>query len=310
MDDLWDDDEPVQSPPPRRSRRWRRLFVLGVMMVALWQLPQVTLVPASRDWPLQQAFPGIAGRLSSSGADWHWLGPIVYRNVLLETGDGQPLLAVDRLTIGRSPFLLAVRPTDLGRIVLQGGRLSTAVWQGGSTVETVLEPWLARLAETPTAPPPTPAVGRWGGGAGDQPAAQPSEVKGSLELIDFTVELIDLRHDDAWWITDLAATVPLSAAAATTGLPPIDTVLSGRLQHVGRVDRALRAARTDHGEHSRHPLRGRYHDLHRARFGRCHKLHLDGAERRPARLGRKQPDQPMFGHSRERSRLHDRHRKQ
>ena len=234
MDDLWDDDEPVQSPPPRRSRRWRRLFVLGVVMVALWQLPQVTLVPAIRDWPLQQAFPGIAGRLSSGGADWHWLGPIVYRNVLLETADGQPLLAVDRLTIGRSPFLLAVRPTDLGRIVLQGGRLSTAVWQGGSTVETVLEPWLARLAETPTAPPPTPAVGRWGGGAGDQPAAQPSEVKGSLELIDFTVELIDLRHDDAWWITDLAATVPLSAAAATTGLPPIDTVLSGRLQHVGQ----------------------------------------------------------------------------
>jgi hypothetical protein len=234
MDDLWDDDEPVLSPPPRRSRRWRRLFVLGLATVALWQLPQVTLVPAIRDWPLQQAFNGIAGRLSSGGAEWHWFGPIVYRDVLLEASDGQPLLAVDQLTIGRSPFLLAVRPMDLGRIVVQGGRLSTAVWQGGSTVETVLEPWLARLAEIPTAPPPTPAVDRWGGGTDDRPATQAPALNGSLELIDLTVELIDLRHDDAWWITDLAASVPLSAMATAGGLLPIDTVVSGRLRHVGQ----------------------------------------------------------------------------
>jgi len=236
MDDLWDDDEPVLSPPPRRSRRWRRLLALGLLALALWQLPRVTLIPAVRDWPLRQAFNGIAGQLSSGGADWHWFGPIVYRDVLLETSDGQALLAIDRLTIGRSPLRLVVQPADLGPVTVHGGRLSTAVWQGGSTIETVLAPWLDRLAEPPEPLPAAPAAGQWGAvAAGDQPAApQPAALNGSLELFDVTVELIDLRHHEAWWITELAATIPLTSAAVADGLPPIDTVVSGRLRQVGQ----------------------------------------------------------------------------
>ena len=244
MDDLWDDDEPVLLPPPRRSRRWRRLVLLALLGVTVWQLPRLTFIAAVRDWPLKQAFTGIAGQLGSGGADWHWFGPIVYRDVLVQTTDGQPLLAIDRLTIDRSPLALAVRPTDLGQIAIRGGRLSTAVWQGGSTIETVLKPWLAGLAERPEPQPAAPAVGHWGGvAAGEKPAAaEPAAVSGSLELVDLTVELIDLRHDDAWWITDLAATIPLeSTARAAGGLLPTDTVVSGRLRHVGRPQLVVRS---------------------------------------------------------------------
>jgi len=246
MDDLWDDDEPVLSPPPRRSRRWRRLLALGLLALALWQLPRVTLIPAVRDWPLRQAFNGIAGQLSSGGADWHWFGPIVYRDVLLETSDGQALLAIDRLTIGRSPLRLVVQPLDLGPVTVHGGRLSTAVWQGGSTIETVLAPWLDRLAEPPEPLPAAPAAGQWGAvAAGDQPAApQPAALNGSLELFDVTVELIDLRHHEAWWITELAATIPLTSAAVADGLPPIDTVVSGRLRQVGQPQLDVRDSST------------------------------------------------------------------
>ena len=231
MDDLWDDAELAPPPPPRRRRRWRRLLMLILSGLAFWQLPRVTVIPAVRDWPLQQAFSGLAGTLSSGGADWSWFGPIHYRGLLLTTSDGQPLLAIDELTINRNPLNLLVQPTNLGTVAIRGGRLSTAVWQGGSTLETVLEPWLARLAEPPPAAPPAPAVGHWGG-AGEPAAAAATTVTGAVELLDCTVELIDLRHEEAWWVTDLAATIPLPSPAAN-GLLPSDAVMSGRIRQVG-----------------------------------------------------------------------------
>ena len=233
MDDPWDDDEPVERPPPRRPRRWRRLLVLVLAAAAVWQLPLVAVLAPVRDWPLQQIFAGVAGRIRSGGADWGWFGPITYRGLLLETSDGQPLLAVDELSIDRSPLTLLLRPADLGVIRIRGGRLSTAVWQGGSTIETVLEPWLARQAAAAPAAPPV--VGQWGGIA-DVAVAEPAAPAATVELIDCTIELIDLRHSDTWWIDDLAATIPLRTGGGgqQAGSLPIDAVVGGRIRAVGK----------------------------------------------------------------------------
>ena len=229
MEDDWDeeDDELIASAP-RRSRWWRRLLLLLLLGLAGWQAPQVTRLGSVRDWPLQQLFSGLGGQLGSGAADWRWFGPITYHDLLVQTADGKPVLAIDRLQIERSPLSLALRPTALGRVRLDGVRLTTAVWEGGSTIETMVMPWLEQLQQ-PRPQPKAPVVGRWAGGA--VAAGSPATLSGTIEVHDATIELVDLRHGDSWWVTEVTAEIPLDNGWAGH-LLPANTILSGQVRHV------------------------------------------------------------------------------
>ncbi len=228
MDDAWDDDDELVVPSPRRRRR-RRWMLLLVVGLAVWQAPRLTIVGSIRDWPLRQVFVGLAGQCASGSAEWQWLGPIVYHDLVLTTTAGEPVLAIDRLEIPQSPLALAFRPTVLGRVRVSGLRLTTAVWQGGSTIETVLSPWVEQLQQTPPSPA-APAAGRWGGSKAV--AGAPAAVQGTIELRDATLELVDLRHEATWWLTDVAAEIPLTSTGQALDLLPADLVVSGRVHHV------------------------------------------------------------------------------
>ena len=213
MDDVQNDQkDSLRSVLLRRWRWFTRLIKLVVICFVIYHSPKLTRLKAVRDWPLENVFDGLAGQISSGSATWDWVGPIVYQDLLIKTSDGTPLLAVDRLEVNRNPLRLVLQPHDLGCIRLEGARLSTAVWDGGSTIETVLDPWIEKVsqsnrqesAQSPTDNSDTEIV------FGDTS----NHITGTVEIVDATIELTDLRHGDVWLLNDIAAVIPFPQSAA------------------------------------------------------------------------------------------------
>ena len=231
MDDVRNDQRnSLRSVLLRRWRWFTRLLKLVCVCFFIYQAPRLTGIQVVRDWPLEKVFEGLAGQISSGSATWDWFGPVVYRDLLIRTSDGEPLLAVDRLEVNRSPLGLVFQPHDVGRIRLEGGRLSTAVWNGGSTIETVLEPWIERISQTNQQTyTQSPAENK------DQkmPSGS-SHMTGTIEIVDTTIELTDLRHGDVWLLKEIAAVIPFPKYTES-GEPsffPSGTICSGALRHV------------------------------------------------------------------------------
>jgi len=165
---------------PRRGAVFS-LAALAVLLGGVWLLPGVLVLTDLRDRPLQAAFAGIAGTATSRSATWNWLGGIEYRDVVLADRTGRAVVAVPRIVIERGLAALVLDPRDLGTVRLIGGDAFIEVRPGGSTIEDLLAPWLATLAE------PTGAA-----------------VSFELEVLDGAIEFVDLTRRDAWRVTDLA----------------------------------------------------------------------------------------------------------
>ena len=81
------------------------------------------------------------------------------------------------------------------------------MWDGGSTIETVLDPWIEKVsqsnqqesAQSPTDNADTEIV------FGDTS----NHITGTVEIVDATIELTDLRHGDVWLLNDIAAVIPI-----------------------------------------------------------------------------------------------------
>jgi len=141
------------------------------------------------------------------------------------------LLAVDRLEVSRSLFRLVFRPYDVGRIRLEGARLSTAVWSGGSTIETVLEPWIKKLSQRNRQERFIRLA--------DNPNSETlsdlkaNDITGTVEIVDAIIELTDLRHGDVWLLHEIAAVIPFptSAAGVAPSFLPSGAICSGSIHH-------------------------------------------------------------------------------
>ena len=190
--------------------------------------PRVLVLTELRDRPLQAAFAGIAGGVTSRSATWNWLGGIEYRDVALVDAADRTVVAVERIVIDRGLAALVVDPRDLGTVRLVGGDAFIEVRPGGSTLEDILAPWLATLAE-PSGP----------------------SMSFELEVLDGAVELVDASRRDAWRVTDLA----LAGRVVDGGAAP-GWAVSGRVLHAGQPlrDRAGGSARPTPAEDGR-PVR-------------------------------------------------------
>ncbi|MFM8495394.1 MAG: hypothetical protein ACKOEM_07690 [Planctomycetia bacterium] len=209
---------------PRRGAVFS-LATLAVLLGCGWMLPSVLVLTDLRDRPLQAAFAGIVGSVTSRAATWSWLGGIEYRDVVLADATGRAVVAVPRIVIERGLAALALDPRNLGTMRLVGGDAFIEVRPGGSTIEDVLAPWLATLAE------PTGAA-----------------VSFELEVLDGSVELVDRTRHDAWRVVDLALAGRVIHGVAASGW-----AVSGRVLHAGEPlrDRATVAtvdARADAGK--------------------------------------------------------------
>lgn len=209
----------------RPRRRWAvfSLAALAVMGACVWMAPTILVLTALRDRPLEAAFAGIDGRISSRAADWRWLGGLEYRDIVLHDRQGRAAVIVPRLVIERGLVSLALDPGDLGTVRLLGAEAVIEVRPGGSSLEDILAPWLATLAA-----------------AGPGP-----RISCELELVDAAVELIDTSRGAAWRLSDLlgAGTVrPDGSLAGWTVAGRLRQSAATRDTDRGGVDTAATAA--------------------------------------------------------------------
>ncbi|NCA11420.1 hypothetical protein EBR56_06375, partial [bacterium] len=115
------------------------------LAVCVGLAPRLLVLTELRDRPLQAAFAGIAGTVTSRSASWNWFGGIEFRGVALADASGRTVVAVDRIVIDRGLAALVADPRDLGTVRLVGGDAFVEVRPGGSTLEDILAPWLATL---------------------------------------------------------------------------------------------------------------------------------------------------------------------
>jgi len=172
----------------------------------IWIAPAVLVLTALRDRPLEALFAGVDGSVSSRAARWNWLGSSEYRDVMLCDPTGRSIVAVRRVVIDRSLVALAFDPTRLGTVRLIGARALVEVRRGGSGLEDILAPWLAARSQAPTRP----------------------AVSFELELVDASIELIDMERRDVWRISELIAAGTVRADETLAGW-----TMSGRVSHAG-----------------------------------------------------------------------------
>lgn len=190
---------------PRRRVGVFSLALLAVLAAAVWLTPTVLVHTALRDRPLAAALAGIDGTVTSRAAHWRWLGGIEYRDIVVADAAGRPAVIVPSLVIEKGLLGLALDPQNLGTVRLSGPEAVVAVRPGGSSLEDLLAPWLARAA---------------GGGLACE-----------LELVAGTVELVDTTRADAWRITDLIAAGTLVTDGSLAGW-----TVAGRVRHAGRPE--------------------------------------------------------------------------
>ncbi|MDA1040246.1 MAG: hypothetical protein O3A37_08180 [Planctomycetota bacterium] len=220
----------TRGKKPRR--RWLRLVAIcAIALAVVWAVPIVLVETPLRDTPLTLSLTGIDGQISSGGAIWNWTGPIEYRSITLADRTGRVVGVIQRLTVSRGLLGLGASglrswawgsPLDLGTVRLVGSEVLVEVRPGGSGLEDILAPWLAAAVRPAAAPPGT----------------APAGVRCELEVIDATVELVDLPRDDSWRITDLLAAVTFRPTADAAAAPQGWTV-AGRVQHGGRPSAAV-----------------------------------------------------------------------
>jgi hypothetical protein len=198
-------------PQGRRPFRWALLLL--AIGAAVWFAPVAIVQTPLRDWPLAAAFAGIDGRISSRSATWNWFGTVEYRDVMLVDRAGRPVAAVRRMLVDQGLWRFLVHRADLGTVRLVGGEALVEVRSGGSGLEDVLAPWIAATTR-----------------AGATPAVE-------LEVVDASVEVIDVARDDAWRITELIAAGSLRPGATLAGW-----TIAGRVVHTGPPKRDLAAA--------------------------------------------------------------------
>jgi translocation and assembly module TamB len=166
---------------------------------AVWLAPEVIVRTNLRDRPLAAAFTGIDGTITSSGAQWGWLGGIEYRDVVLRDRAGRAAVVVPRLLIDRGLLRLALDRDNLGTVRLVEPEASVEVRGDGSSLEDILAAWLAA--------------------SGQAPAME-------IEVVDATIEFVDATRADAWRLTDVIAAGTLDRDGTLAGW-----TAAGRLRH-------------------------------------------------------------------------------
>jgi hypothetical protein len=178
-------------------------LALAVLAAGGWFAPDLIVHTPLRDRPLAMAFAGIDGTISSGGATWRWLGGVEYRDVVLRDRSGRAAVMVPRLLLDRGLARLALDRRNLGTVRFIDAEALVEVRGDGSSLEDVLAPWLAA--------------------AGSAPAME-------LEVVNGTVEFIDVGRRDAWRVSDVIAAGTLLGDGAFAGW-----TAAGRLRHSAGV---------------------------------------------------------------------------
>jgi hypothetical protein len=175
------------------------MLVLAGLVGLACAAPTLLVHTSLRDRPLAAAFTGIDGTISSGGATWRWLGSLEYRDVVLRDRAGRAAVVVPLVVIDRGLIRLAFERSNLGTVRLVEPEVLVEVRGDGSSLEDILAAWLAA--------------------AGPAPAME-------LEVVDATIEFVDVVRQDAWRLSDVIAAGTVLADGSLSGW-----TAAGRLRH-------------------------------------------------------------------------------
>ncbi len=129
----------------RRPRRKRRVALVALVLAAA---SLVLFVPNLAAWFFSERILAVVsqrvnGRLAADSVSLGWFQPVeLYKPVAFDA-EGEPLFEAQQLTIQKSLLGLILERRKLGTITLHQPQLDIVVWDGGSNIETFLEPLLA-----------------------------------------------------------------------------------------------------------------------------------------------------------------------
>lgn len=142
----------VAPAGPRRSRRLRRVLVVGLLLAALgWFAPWIASATGLWKSLLATAAPELAGKIDAQSLSLSWLSPIVARQIRVRDQNGQPLAEVESVRTQRSLLELVLYPDDVGQVLLTKPHLLLVLRQDGSNLEDFLAS-LAKKSTTSSAP--------------------------------------------------------------------------------------------------------------------------------------------------------------
>jgi len=177
------------------------ILTLAAVAAGMWFAPDLAVLTPLRDRPLALAFAGIDGSIASSSARWRWVGGVEYRDVVVRDRAGRPAVIVPRLLLDRGVARIAFDRGNLGTVRLVDPEALVEVRGDGSSLEDVLAPWLAR--------------------SGSAPALE-------FEVLNGTIEFVDVARRDAWRLSDVIAAGTLLGDGGIAGW-----TAAGRLRHSG-----------------------------------------------------------------------------
>lgn len=190
--------------------------------MVLWAVPIVLVETPVRDIPLSMALKGINGHIRSHGAIWNWTGPIEYRSITLTDADDRVVGHIPKISMSRGLIALGLDwlcggVYDLGTIKIVGANVLVEVRPEGSNLEDILNPWIFAKNTVQDIQSKQNTM---------------SDVHFSVEMIDTSVELVDVPRNDSWRLTDVLASVTFHPSE-TAPQPLYGWTAAGRLIHSG-----------------------------------------------------------------------------
>ena len=189
----------------------------------LWAVPIVLVETPVRDIPLSMAFKGINGHLTSHGAIWNWAGPIEYRSIVLTDADDRIVGHIPKISMSRGLLSLGFNylmggTYDLGTIKIVGADVLAEVRPKGSNLEDIFNPWLFTKNNAQDDHSQRKSI---------------SDVHLSIEIIDASVDLVDIPRNDSWRLTEVIASLTFRPADSISQLL-YEWTAAGRLIHSGQ----------------------------------------------------------------------------
>ncbi len=177
--------EPANQPPkPRRRWIWPTAMVAG-FAVLLWLLPAIVAHSGLPQSVLRRAASDLDGSVALGSIELGWLSAPRLSTIEIRDPQGQPVIQVEAITLGRSLAALVWDHSNLGHVRIERPRAHVVLGPGPSNLETLFAKYL------------------------DSDTAAPLDVRFDLEVTDAACSITDGRTGTSWRIEPLALSVQM-----------------------------------------------------------------------------------------------------
>jgi len=176
-----------RAPTARKHRRRWWLWMLAVLSVVLWLLPNIVAHTPLLGWGIGMAAADLNGTVTVGSASLGWFSPIAVQDVEITDSEGKLVLSLPSATGDRSLAALLGDYSKLGSFRLESPKLSVVLRDDGSNLEDLLQKYLESEEESTL------------------------EIGLSLEVVDGSVLVTDQAAGRSWQAKKLALNFDMPA---------------------------------------------------------------------------------------------------